>query len=470
MDNRPIGLLDSGVGGLTVVREILRQLPNEEIVYIGDTQRAPYGSRSNEQITAFTWDMVNFLLSKNVKMIVFACNTATAVALDEVRAALDIPVVGVILSGASSAIQKTVNKKVGVIATQATVNSGQYRKVIQFKSSSVEVLSLACPDFVPLVESNQVDTETAKNIVAETLRPMVGKVDTLILGCTHYPLLRKLIQKEMGQDVQLIDSGSETVRDITVLLNYFALNGEERDSIRHRFYTTGDAGAFQVIANRWLGVGKIRAEHTELSSERILLIATRNDGKTREFKRLFEEFGYKIKNLKDYPELPDIKETGMTFEENARLKAEQIAAITGQVVIGDDSGLCVDVLGGLPGVWSHRFAGPNPTDEENIAKLLHELASTAITPERRTAHFHTTLVAAYPGQESLVVEADWQGRIGLTPQGENGFGYDPIFLVGTSDKTAAQLTAEEKNTASHRGQALQKLMAELPEWLEHIKK
>ncbi|WP_271327947.1 glutamate racemase [Lactococcus muris] len=470
MDNRPIGLLDSGVGGLTVVREILRQLPNEEIVYIGDTQRAPYGSRSNEQITAFTWDMVNFLLSKNVKMIVFACNTATAVALDEVRAALDIPVVGVILSGASSAIQKTVNKKVGVIATQATVNSGQYRKVIQFKSSSVEVLSLACPDFVPLVESNQVDTETAKNIVAETLRPMVGKVDTLILGCTHYPLLRKLIQKEMGQDVQLIDSGSETVRDITVLLNYFALNGEERDSIRHRFYTTGDAGAFQVIADRWLGVRKIRAEHTELSSERILLIATRNDGKTREFKRLFEEFGYKIKNLKDYPELPDIKETGMTFEENARLKAEQIAAITGQVVIGDDSGLCVDVLGGLPGVWSHRFAGPNPTDEENIAKLLHELASTAITPERRTAHFHTTLVAAYPGQESLVVEADWQGRIGLTPQGENGFGYDPIFLVGTSDKTAAQLTAEEKNTASHRGQALQKLMAELPEWLEHIKK
>ncbi|MEY8458013.1 glutamate racemase [Lactococcus ileimucosae] len=470
MDNRPIGLLDSGVGGLTVVREILRQLPNEEIVYIGDTQRAPYGSRLNEQITAFTWDMVNFLLSKNVKMIVFACNTATAVALDEVRAALDIPVVGVILSGASSAIQKTVNKKVGVIATQATINSGQYRKVIQFKSSSVEVLSLACPDFVPLVESNQVDTEAAKNIVAETLKPMVGKVDTLILGCTHYPLLRKLIQKEMGQDVQLIDSGSETVRDVTVLLNYFALNGEERDSIRHCFYTTGDAGAFQVMADRWLGAGKIRAEHTELSSERTLLIATRNDGKTQEFKLLFEEFGYKIKNLKDYPELPDIKETGMTFEENARLKAEQIAAITGQVVIGDDSGLCVDVLGGLPGVWSHRFAGPNPTDEENIAKLLHELASTAITPERRTAHFHTTLVAAYPGHESLVVEADWQGRIGLTPQGKNGFGYDPIFLVGESDRTAAQLSAEEKNTASHRGQALQKLMAELPKWLESLKK
>ena len=162
MDNRPIGLLDSGVGGLTVVREILRQLPNEEIVYIGDTQRAPYGPRSNEQITAFTWDMVNFLLSKNVKMIVFACNTATAVAIEEVRAALDIPVIGVILPGASSAIQKTITKKVGVIATQATVNSDQYRKVIQLKSSSVDVRSLACPEFVPLVESNGADSEELK--------------------------------------------------------------------------------------------------------------------------------------------------------------------------------------------------------------------------------------------------------------------------------------------------------------------
>ena len=427
MDNRPIGLLDSGVGGLTVVREILRQLPNEEIVYIGDTQRAPYGPRSNEQITAFTWDMVNFLLSKNVKMIVFACNTATAVAIEEVRAALDIPVIGVILPGASSAIQKTINKKVGVIATQATVNSDQYRKVIQLKSSSVDVRSLACPEFVPLVESNGADSEEAQEIVAKALKPMVGKVDTLILGCTHYPLLRKLIQKEMGPDVQLIDSGSETVRDITVLLNYFDLNGEERQSLHHRFYTTGKAEDFQAIADRWLGSAKITAQHTELSAEKTILIATRNDGKTAEFKHLFEEFGYKIKNLKDYPELPDIAETGMTFEENARLKAEQIAEITGEVVIGDDSGICV-------------------------------------------AHFHTTLVAAYPGHDSLVVEADWQGRIGLTPQGENGFGYDPIFLVGTSDRTAAQLSAEEKNTASHRGQALQKLMTELPEWLEHIKK
>jgi XTP/dITP diphosphohydrolase len=199
--------------------------------------------------------------------------------------------------------------------------------------------------------------------------------------------------------------------------------------------------------------------------EKTLIIATRNVGKTKEFQALFADFGYTIKDLTDYPELPEIEETGMTFEENARLKAEKIAEIIGEVVVGDDSGLCVDVLGGLPGIWSHRFSEPNPTDEKNIAKLLHELAPTAIAPERRSAHFHTTLVAAQPGRESLVVEADWNGYIGLTPKGENGFGYDPIFLVDAF-RTAAELSAEEKNRLSHRGQALQKLMKELPIWLE----
>lgn len=199
--------------------------------------------------------------------------------------------------------------------------------------------------------------------------------------------------------------------------------------------------------------------------KKTLIVATRNAGKTREFKKLFADFSYEIKDLTDYPELPEIEETGSTFEENARLKAEQISEITGELVVGDDSGLCVDVLGGLPGIWSHRFSAPNPTDEKNITKLLHELAPTAITPEKRSAHFHTTLVAAKPGSESLVVEADWNGYIGLTPKGENGFGYDPIFLVDAF-RTAAELSDEEKNKVSHRGKALQKLMKELPAWLE----
>ena len=200
--------------------------------------------------------------------------------------------------------------------------------------------------------------------------------------------------------------------------------------------------------------------------ENTLIIATRNKGKTKEFESLLGDFGYEIKDLTDYPELPEIEETGKTFEENARLKAEQIAELTGKVVIGDDSGLCVDALGGLPGIWSHRFSAPNPTDEKNITKLLHELAPTAITPEKRSAHFHTTLVASRPNHESLVVEADWNGYIGLTPKGENGFGYDPIFLVDAF-RTAAQLSDEEKNKVSHRGQALRKLMKELPEWLNN---
>ena len=195
--------------------------------------------------------------------------------------------------------------------------------------------------------------------------------------------------------------------------------------------------------------------------EKTLIIATRNSGKTKEFKKLFADFGYEIKDLTDYPELPEIEETGTTFEENARLKAEQIAELTGQVVIGDDSGLCVDVLGGLPGIWSHRFSAPDPTDEKNIAKLLHELAPTAITPERRSAHFHTTLVAAKPDRESLVVEADWDGYIALAPKGENGFGYDPLFWLPELNLSSAELSKEEKSKISHRGKAMQLFKASL---------
>lgn len=268
MDNRPIGLLDSGVGGLTVARELLRQLPNEEIVYIGDTARAPYGPRSKEQITAFTWDMVNFLLSKEVKMIVMACNTATAAALDEVKAALDIPVIGVILPGASAAIQKTKGKNIGVIATQATIKSDEYTKAVHFKSPTVNVLSLACPKFVPLVESNESDSEIARRVVNETLEPLKGKVDTLILGCTHYPLLRNFIQEAMGNKVRLIDSGAETVRDISVLLNYFMINGKERAGIHHHFYTTAGVESFGAIAENWLNIGKIDVKHTEFKEKK----------------------------------------------------------------------------------------------------------------------------------------------------------------------------------------------------------
>ena len=194
-----------------------------------------------------------------------------------------------------------------------------------------------------------------------------------------------------------------------------------------------------------------------------LLIATRNEGKTKEFRQIFEQMGFEVENLNDYPDLPEVAETGMTFEENARLKAETISQLTGKMVLADDSGLMVDILGGLPGVWSARFAGVGATDLENNAKLLHELAMVFELKDR-SAKFHTTLVVASPGKESLVVEADWPGYINFEPKGENGFGYDSLFLVGETGKTSAQLTLEEKNQQSHRALAVKKLVEVFPAW------
>lgn len=264
MDNRPIGFLDSGVGGLTVVRELMRQLPHEEVVYIGDSARAPYGPRPADQIRDYTWEMVRFLLTKNVKMIVLACNTATAVVWEEVKEALDIPVLGVILPGASAAIKATRSKRIGVIGTPMTVASDIYRKKIQSLSPEMAVESLACPKFVPLVESNELQSSVTKKVVYETLKPLAGKVDTLVLGCTHYPLLRPIIQNVMGPEVQLIDSGAECVRDISVLLNYFEINrSRQLEDCYHQFYTTANAASFAAIAKTWLHQ-VVHVEHVEL--------------------------------------------------------------------------------------------------------------------------------------------------------------------------------------------------------------
>lgn len=264
MDNRPIGFLDSGVGGLTVVRELVRQLPHEEIVYIGDSARAPYGPRSAEQIREYTWDLVRFLLTKDVKMIVFACNTATAVVWEEVKEALDIPVLGVILPGASAAIKASKTGKIGVLGTPMTIASDIYRKKIQALSPHTEVVNLACPKFVPLVESNNHQSSLAKKVVYESLRQLAGKVDTLVLGCTHYPLLGPIIQNVMGENVTLIDSGAECARDISVLLNYFEINcSRQRADLQHRFYTTASPEAFRAIAEDWLGMN-IDVEHVTL--------------------------------------------------------------------------------------------------------------------------------------------------------------------------------------------------------------
>ena len=255
MDNRPIGFLDSGVGGLTVVRELMRQLPHEEVVYIGDSARAPYGPRPAEQIRDYTWQLVNFLLTKDVKMIVIACNTATAVVWEEVKAKLDIPVLGVILPGAS---KSTTGGKIGVIGTPMTVQSDIYRKKIEALSPEMEVQSLACPKFVPLVESNELQSSLTKKVVYETLHPLAGKVDTLVLGCTHYPLLRSEIRKLIGDKITLINPAYETAMELERVLKKVGLENtlprEKNMPYPYKFFVSDDAERFADFANSILPI------------------------------------------------------------------------------------------------------------------------------------------------------------------------------------------------------------------------
>lgn len=265
-NDQPIGFIDSGVGGLTVVKEALKQLPNEQVIFLGDNARCPYGPRPKEQVIAYTLEMTRFLLKKKIKMLVIACNTATSVALDIVRDAVDIPVIGVILPGGRAAIKATENKKIGVIGTLGTINSQAYSKVLKEKNPKVQVTSLACPKFVSLVESNEYRGPVAKKIVFETLKPFQPlKIDTMILGCTHYPLLAPLIQNFLGDNVKLIDSGAETVSEVSTLLDYFSLNHSSIKRAEHEFYTTGSAKLFKKIAEDWLGIENLNVTQVEIA-------------------------------------------------------------------------------------------------------------------------------------------------------------------------------------------------------------
>ncbi|MBP3040489.1 glutamate racemase [Bacillaceae bacterium Marseille-Q3522] len=249
----PIGVIDSGVGGLTVAKEIIRQLPNEQIIYLGDTARCPYGPRPPEEVRRFTWQMTSFLMKEQIKMLVIACNTATAVVLEEIQKELSIPVVGVIVPGARSALKVTRNKRIGVIGTIVTIQSGAYETALKRINQRVHVVSQACPKFVPLVESGEYDGPVAKKIIAETLLPLKKRgLDTLILGCTHYPLLEPLIKNVMGKQVKVISSGEETAREVSTILNYQNALNKANGCPDHVFYTTGSTTIFASIASRWL--------------------------------------------------------------------------------------------------------------------------------------------------------------------------------------------------------------------------
>ena len=295
-DPRPIGVFDSGVGGLTVLREIVRRSPRESLVYFGDNARAPYGTRPDAEVRSFSIECLDRLVAHDVKALVVACNTSAAVALGEYRRRYDVPVLGVIRPGAQAAALATRTRRVGVIATPATIRSHAYFDAIKEENPAVEVYEHATPTLVPLVESGLLDGDAVFAAVTDALGPLLGrrdgrgdfihplpasaKIDTLLLGCTHYPLLRRAIQTATGEGVAIVDSATATAGALSELLSVNGLEapgttrGTAADAGRaghdaqterateptRRLLTTGDLGAFQVLVDRLFGAAFPSAE------------------------------------------------------------------------------------------------------------------------------------------------------------------------------------------------------------------
>ncbi|HDR8049806.1 MULTISPECIES: glutamate racemase [Bacillus cereus group] len=248
-----IGVLDSGVGGLTVASEIIRQLPKESIYYIGDNKRCPYGPRSVEEVQSFVFEMVEFLKQFPLKALVVACNTAAAAALTALQEVLSIPVIGVIHPGARAAIKVTKKEKIGVIGTVGTIKSNMYEKALHELDTYLEVHSHACPTLATVVENHLEDTAYVTQQVKQALLPLTKEdIDTLILGCTHYPLLESYIKKELGEDVTIISSAEETAIELSTILQHKGILSDNLNP-KHRFFTTGSVLSFEHIAERWLG-------------------------------------------------------------------------------------------------------------------------------------------------------------------------------------------------------------------------
>lgn len=250
--NAPIGVFDSGVGGLTVAREIMRNLPGERIVYFGDTARVPYGSKSKETVLRYSRQIVRFLKTQDVKTIVVACNTASALALETIQQETDIPMIGVVKPGAKVAAQTTRNKKVGLIGTRATVKSDLYRTIIQQIDPEIQVVGQACPLFVPLAEEGWWKDPVTVEVAKRYLDPLLDQgIDTLILGCTHYPLLRSLLRGLVGDQVTLVNPAYETARALGNLLREKGLEaeGNTEEEFPYRFYVSDEEEHFQRFAN-----------------------------------------------------------------------------------------------------------------------------------------------------------------------------------------------------------------------------
>ena len=259
----PIGVFDSGVGGLTVVKEILSNLPKEKIIYFGDTARVPYGNKSPETIIRYSRQIAAFLVSQNVKAIVIACNTASAMALDAVQESVDVPVIGVVRPGTDAALKATVNNRIGVIGTEGTIRSGIYGRYIREKNPEAVVFNKACPLFVNLVEEGMIDDPVTVIMIHRYLDELIKDhgIDTLILGCTHYPLLQEVIRREIGGQVRLVNPAYETACSLKRLLEEKRIaSSSEPDPSAHKFYVSDAAEKFRHFAEDILSLNIYTAE------------------------------------------------------------------------------------------------------------------------------------------------------------------------------------------------------------------
>jgi glutamate racemase len=272
MDTRPIGVFDSGVGGLTVARAVIDLLPHESVVYFGDTARGPYGPRPLEQVRAFAAEILDLLLAQDVKLVVVACNSASAAALDLLRGRSPVPVVDVIEPAVRAAVRLTRNRRVGVIGTEATISSGRYTEAVGQTHENVSLIGQACPRFVEFVERGETTGAEILAVAGGYLAPMVaGDVDTLILGCTHYPLLTGVIGYLLGPDVFLVNSAEWTARDVFAELTRTDAHAPYGTVPRHRFLSSGDPEQFRRLGARFLGPEVARVEHWRGEAARRML-------------------------------------------------------------------------------------------------------------------------------------------------------------------------------------------------------
>ena len=265
MDRRPIGLFDSGAGGLTVLHECLVTMPHEDFLYLGDGARCPYGPRPQAEIRRFAFEIASYLEAAGVKLVVAACNSATAAALPELQERLSVPVVGVLAPEAHAAVQATRNRRVGVLATEATVASGRYEEAVRALDAGAQVVSVACPRLVPLIEA-AAPTEEIDAAVREYARPLrEAGVDTVVLGCTHYPLIRPVLERVFGRGTTLIFSAEETAREVAETLARKEIENDPARAGSSRFATTGAPAEFRVLGERFLQLPVGEVEHVALS-------------------------------------------------------------------------------------------------------------------------------------------------------------------------------------------------------------